>query len=312
MNLASAFPATNCVSRAIAATLVLVGLAFPPPMRAAQATPSSSPIAGQILAETTVASLPPSPSVVAFARLTLAKDVVLTDISVPGPELIAVESGVLHVVVAGEEDEAEEVEERVRRGGTPVAEAVATPSSGGFAFTLAPGDSIYVPGDVAHTIRNPGQSQAIFLAAAVTPQPASGVAASWPPGTANKLPRGVTIEPLDVGYATATSTTVPARFAINRLVGVTGKIMPRQQASGPELFVVEDGTLDIEVAEGTVVTRSSGSVNPQTTEANESAAPLAVQTTAGGAVLVQPGTIATLRSGASGPLTALIVTVLLA
>src|SRR3954447_10591686 len=105
----------------------------------AQATPVPFSVPGVVLAETTVASLPPAPLVVALSRLTLAPTAVFADLSVPGPQLIAVESGSLMVTMTGDEDEAEEIEGRVHRGGTPVAQGLATPTAGSFVFTLVPG-----------------------------------------------------------------------------------------------------------------------------------------------------------------------------
>jgi mannose-6-phosphate isomerase-like protein (cupin superfamily) len=211
----------------------------------------------------------------------------------------------------GDEDEEQEVQERVRRGGTPVAQELATPTEGQFVFILAPGDSLFVPGDTPHTIRNAAEQPAVFLAAAVTPQPASGVESTWPPGASDELPAGAVIEPLDVGYTAGTSTTAPARISLVRLSDVTSEIMARQQAGGPELFVVEDGTLEVDIVGGAVEKREADSDRSETIQVDESVAtPTGVQSVAGGAVLIQPGTIATVRPGAGGPVTVLILTVL--
>jgi quercetin dioxygenase-like cupin family protein len=280
---------------------------------AAQSEATPAPTSNQILAETTVAALPPPPSVVALVRITLAPAEELTDLSVAGPELIAVESGTLNVSMPGDEDEAEEVLERVRRGGTPVAEEAATPVevAGRFVFNLAPGDSLFVPGDTPHSIWNAAQEPAVFLAAAVTPQPASAGPPTWPPGSSDELPAGADIELLDVGYSAGTSTTAPAHIELVRMSGVTGEIMPRHQAGGPELFVVEDGTLEVDVVGGAVEVRDTTSSRSETIQVDESAAtPTGVLSVAGGAVLLQPGTIATIRNGTSAPLTVLVLTVL--
>jgi hypothetical protein len=276
----------------------------------AQATPTLSGDSGQVLAETTVASLPPAPSIVALSRLTLVSDVSISDISVPGPELIAVESGILTVSVPGDDDEADEIEGRVRRGGTPIAEGLATPTEGIFLFTLVPGDSLFVPGDTPHTVHSFGGEPAIFLVAAVTPQPADNVDSTWPPGTSETLPEGASIERLDVGYDVATSTLAPARIVLQRMVTSSNEIIPRQQAGGPELFVVERGALEVDVVSGTVDRRDALAAQSESIQADESAAtPTTVQTIEGGAVLIQPGTIAVVRS-ASGPITMLVLTVL--
>jgi hypothetical protein len=282
-------------------------------MGAAQSDATPQPASSQILAETTVAALPPPPSIVALVRITLAPAVELTDLSVAGPELIAVESGALTVSMPGEEEEAEEVMERLRRGGTPIAEEEATPVvvEGRFVFLLMPGDSLYVPGDTPHTIWNAAQLPAIFLAAAVTPQPATDVPLTWPPGSSDELLSGAEIEPLDVGYTAGTSTIAPAQIKLVRLTGVTGEIMPRHQAGGPELYVVEDGTLDVDVVGGAVDVRDPSADKSETVQVDESAAtPTTVQRLAGGVVLLQPGTIAIVRSGATGPLTVLVLTIL--
>ncbi len=276
----------------------------------AQATPTLSGESGQILAETTVATLPPAPSIVALSRLTLAPDVNISDISVPGPEFIAVESGILTVSVPGDDDEADEVEGRVRRGGTPVAEGLATPTEGIFLFTLVSGDSLFVPGDTPHTVHSVGAEPAIFLVAAVTPQPAGNVDSTWPPGSSEALPEGASVERLDVGYDVATSTLAPATIVLQRIVTSSKEIIPRQQAGGPELFVVEDGVLVVEVVSGTIERRDASAARAESTQADESAAtPTAVQTGAGGAVLIQPGTIAAIRS-TSESITMLVLTVL--
>jgi quercetin dioxygenase-like cupin family protein len=178
-------------------------------------------------------------------------------------------------------------------------------------FVLAPGDSLFVPGDTPHSIWNEAQEPAVFLAAAVTPQPASGGPATWPPGSSDELPQGAEIDPLDVGYTADTTTTAPAHIALIRLSSVTGEIMPRHQAGGPELFVVEDGTLEVDVVGGAVEVRDATSDRSETIQVDESAAtPTGVESVAGGAVLLQPGTIATVRNGTNAPLTMLVLTVL--
>jgi hypothetical protein len=278
---------------------------------AAPATPAVPGISEQLLAETTLASLPPPPAIVALSRLTLAPNGAMADISVAGSELISVESGSLEVSMPGDEDEAAEIESRVRRGGTPIAGGLATPSEGIFRFTLVSGDSIFVPGDTTHTIRNASSEEATLLAAAVTPQPASNEKSTWPPGAPDSLPEGVRVDQLDVGYAAAVSQSPPARMTLQRITGNSIDIMARHQAGGPELFVVEQGELEIDIESGTVVSKSSLADRPVTTQSDETAAaPATVRAGTGGAALIQTGTIAEVRKASAEPLTILVLTVL--
>jgi len=309
MGQAHTFQIPRCYPYFVTALFAFTWLIAPVRASATQATPSPSIISGQVLAETTVASMPPAPSVIALASLTLAKAAVLSDISVSGPELIAVETGSLTVTVPSDEDEADEVESRVRRGGTPVAQGLATPAEGIFVFTLVPGDSLFVPGDTPHTIRNVADVSSTLLAVAVTPQPAQTQAPTWPPGTSGKLPEGVDVQQFDVGYDIPTSTSTSARITLQRVSTESEILFPRQQAGGPELFVVERGELEIDIVSGAVVTRDATTNLPTPIQADESAAtPAAVPTKAGAAVLIQPGTIAVVKA-TTRPITTLVVTV---
>jgi len=288
----------------------IASLFVPNVSRASQSNATPAPSSTVLLAETAVATLPPPPSVVALARLTLAPGAEFSDVSVAGPELIAVESGTLTVTVAGEDEDAEEIAESVRRGSTPVPEASATPLDE-FTFALAPGDSMSIPGDNGHTMRNLKDAPTVFLTAAVTAQPATGIESAWPPGSTNPMPDGLTIEPLDVGYDNATSTTVPARITLNRVTGVTGDFIPRSQASGPELLVVEEGALEVQVESGQVLKSDAASGQTEVVQTDESAAtPTVLNVATTGSVLIQPGTISTVRAAGSGPVSLLTLTVL--
>jgi quercetin dioxygenase-like cupin family protein len=174
-----------------------------------------------------------------------------------------------------------------------------------------PGDSISIPGDNGHSLRNLTDTPTVFLVAAVTVQPATGNELVWPPGSSNPMPPGLKIEPLDVGYDNPTSTTVPARITLSRVTGVTGEFIPRSQAAGPELLVVDVGALEVHVESGQVLIRDPTDSQTEVVQTDESAAtPTLLNVATTGSVLFQPGTISTVRAVSSDPVSLLVLTVL--
>jgi quercetin dioxygenase-like cupin family protein len=301
----------SSIAAALASVVVLQGSTS---QAALDATPV--PLSAQSLADATVSALPPSPVVVALARFTFSASASFPSLMVSGPELIYVEAGTLTVRLPGDADEAEEMGDLVTRNATAAstsAQTPATPEDGQFEFTLNPGDSLRVPSDTPHDIRNRGEAMAVFLAAAITPQPARAATPSWPPdGSVGPIPGGIELQPLDVGYATGTvSLSGSARITLSRLTIPPGNELPRHQAGGPELVTVEAGKLAIAVEGGELEVRAAPTAPVEPIHAEESSTQATtIRLAANGAALIQPGTIVTERNAGEGQLVVLRLTVL--
>jgi hypothetical protein len=152
----------------------------------------------------------------------------------------------------------------------------------------------------------------VFLAAAVTPQPAQAATSSWPPdGSAGPLPAGIEVQPLDVGYASGTvAPSGVARFTLSRLAVAPGGEIPRHQAGGPELLSVEAGALALTVDGGEIAVRTSPTASVETVQSDESAPAAPIRLGANGAALIQPGTISTASNAGDDPLVVLRLTIL--
>ncbi len=312
----------------VACSFLIAATAAPISAQEATTGPSVTPgalpegITSEPLLRATLASLPPSPAIIAMARFTYDPGASFSNVTIPGPGLMTLESGTLSVQIYGEAEEeskeelAEEAEElaELLTPATPGTPKVEVLGPGIFAFTLHTGDQLVIPPDTRHEVRNEAGFAASLLAVAITPPAPEGGGPPWPPaGVApQELPPGVTMQLLDVGYGA--DTAVPsgqAQITLTRLTLAPGAGLPAHEAIGPELLAIEAGTLGLTSGreEQRVVRGGLAEELPGTAQAGGTATPATESTlTAGGATLVQPGATGAIQNIGHDPLVVLLLT----
>ncbi|MER3403856.1 MAG: hypothetical protein C4289_00660 [Chloroflexota bacterium] len=217
--------------------------------------PSVPGLSGQPLARVDLASLPPAPAILAFARFTYQPGAAFPHLEVPGPEVIVVEQGVLTVEVRGETDDASEVHDITELfvPAEPGRQSVQIAAPGQIRFTLLPGDRLLVPEDTPHTVANPGSGTAVYLAVAITPQPPSTSSPIWPPAGVEppSPPAGIAIDPLGPGYGVAAPLPEGAvQLRLDRVMLNAGSSAQNVPCAGTESWYVEAGKARIAVWQG--------------------------------------------------------------
>jgi mannose-6-phosphate isomerase-like protein (cupin superfamily) len=223
-------------------------------------------LSGQPLARVDLASLPPAPAILAFARFTYQPGAAFPHLEVPGPEVIVAEQGVLTVDVRGETDDASEVREMADLFVPAEAgrQSVQIAAPGQIRFTLLPGDRLLVPEDTPHSIANPGSVPAVYLAAAITPQPPSTSGPIWPPAGVGppSPPAGIAIEPLGAGYGVAARLPEGAvQLRLDRVMLNAGSSVQNVPCAGTESWYVEAGKARITIRQGqAIISQPSGAL----------------------------------------------------
>jgi hypothetical protein len=278
-----------------------------------------------LVTKAVVAELPAPPAILALVRMTINPGVQFTDLSVPGPTVLLVETGTLTVDMSGETDEDEQLEqlegfvERAPANGTPTptSDPVQIASVGIFRITLQAGDRLLIPSDWPHAMRNDTGTPISILAAAVTPpEPATGgpawpPAGAWPPG----LPDGVKVRSLDAGYRAVTDLprTDATEILVERVTLQSGTSLALGPGA-PHLLTVENGVLSVQCAAACPARHKDStstvpaSPSPVATGANGGTVTLA----SGESVLIPDAVQATISTDAgsgTGPVSLISVTV---
>ena len=290
-------PLTIALAVVTASTLLLIAAALaPPPLTAAVASPppmraSATPRADTTfttLAQSAVLTLPQSPvAVVDLARLIYAPGAGGRH-AVPGPSLLAVESGALTVQLAG-------------AGKFLPADGAATSATG--LVVLDAGDGMLLPLGTGAAITNAGAEPAVALAAGVVPSGVSGSRfgrvglarwdEAWSPGAV--------VQPLAGGWLVDAASR-PAAIALRR-VWVRPDDPVTLTAPGSLDLAVETGVLTLDVRGGLVWQQPPAGPNQVI------APPRAATLLPGDAALLQEEASVTLRNGGRSPLLVLALTV---
>jgi quercetin dioxygenase-like cupin family protein len=280
-----------------AATLLLTAAAIaPPPLpRAvaeapltamAVATPRAEP-AIMMLGQIAGVALPLTPAVIDLARLIYAPGAGGDRHALPGPLLLAVESGVLTVDL----------------GGTA---QLLSPDQvgpvGAGRFTLHAGDGLLLPLATSAAFSNGGSAPVVALAAGVFPTAptSSKLGHGAPPHWAEDWSPGATVQLLAVGWLVDT-TSGSAAIALRRLSLRPGEATPLT-APGSLVLAVETGALTLVLRQGLAWQHPLG---PDVWIAPGSDATLLPDNGA----LLQEGASVTLRNAGSGPVLVLALTV---
>jgi quercetin dioxygenase-like cupin family protein len=224
-------------------------------------------------------ALPPGPGVISLAHFSLDPHTDFPNVEVPGPEIIAVLSGMLTVRITGEPEELQGLLTPAESSTAP-APKPATPEPNLVVFTLAPGDQLVVPANIQHDIVNDEPLPAEFLAVALTPLPPKGPSPLWPPAGIGTpaLPPGVGIGLLDIGRDTPTAwPNGKTTIELWRATLAPGAVLATDEAGPVLLSATSDG--------------------------------LQLRLDAGDAVLVQTDGAATVRNTGTGPATLLLLAV---
>jgi hypothetical protein len=285
------------------ALLVTAATMTPLPLPGAiVSAPRSSPSAttaiddgGTALIQRQRIALPPAPLVVGLARLTYRPGANASNLAMPGPYLLVVESGV--------------VATHLESAGTLVRAAKTSQAVAGDAF-LHVGDCLLVPASTPASFTSAGGAPAMVIAAGVFPASLANIGlarsstssgqmvttrwnSDWSPGAA--------VEPLAGGWAIDLTAT-PATIGLERV-----NLRPGAQISLPaqevQALAVETGALTLGSDYGLVWLQHADGIDNWL---NPGA--MAVLLPAEGALL-QSGASATLRNDGSGPLQILILTV---
>jgi hypothetical protein len=289
-------PLTIALAVVTAATLLLMAASItPPPVTSAVTAPSPPPGSDVPRSDSELAllmraegvSLPPTPAVVDLARLTYAPGAGGHH-ALPGPLLLAVESGTLTVQLDG-------------MGQVQRAERTSQAAPG--MLVLRPGDALVLPTATGAAFANAGSQPVVALAAGVF---SSGVVASrfgrvglahW----AEDWSPGASVQPLAGGWLVDASPG-PATITLERVSVRPGDQVPLT-APGPADLAVETGALTLEARGGLVWQQHP--VGPNASVAPASAATLLP----GDAALLQEEASVSLRNAGSGPLLVLMLTV---
>jgi quercetin dioxygenase-like cupin family protein len=196
--------------------------------------------------EVVVDTLPDVPYIIGVARWSYQPGATY-ELTIPGPEVYAVESGSLSL----RSDEPI----TVLRGageGTAEIEEIATANVD---VTLRAGDHAVVPANATHTLRNDGDEALQFLNVVIFP--ASLAVPSWLADA--DLPNGISVRNLvsDVVAEPDIVPPPPVRILVDRATIPTGAILPPPSTADYELVFVEAGHLEV-VVDGRVESRGAG------------------------------------------------------
>jgi hypothetical protein len=305
-------PLTIALALVTAGTLLMTAAAIvPPPLTVAITAPGlahdaiPSPRAASAdaalvgtntstLVQTARAILPPAPTVVDLARLTYAPGMGGARRTLPGPLLLAVETGALEVQLGGPGQ---------------LVHADDPPAIVEGPFTLVAGDSLALPAATAAAFRNAGTVPAVALAAGVFPaEVAEGLVHGRDPlnhpdrvgWVADGSPEA-SVQPLAGGWLIDTPRG-PVPLELRRMSLRPGESVPLT-TSGAMALVVETGALTLVVGGGLVWLQ-----HPDGGDAWIAPASDATLLPDDGALLQSRAT-ATLRNAGSGPLLVLALTV---
>jgi hypothetical protein len=198
----------------------------------------------QPLARITVEKLPPAPLFAALSRVRYDSRAAQPSRSRPGPALEHVESGRMELEATGGLT--------VLRGPPGTASQPEIINQGTL-VTLSPGDSIFIAGGTAVSVRNAGEEPGNALIVEISSADDKGQELT------NPVPiQGVTTQPLASAVATAV-TTDQAVIELGRLTLAVGAKISSESApgvvgprAGPELVAIESGTFGLKVSTGEV------------------------------------------------------------
>jgi hypothetical protein len=234
--------------RAIAVGCLLIQLMSVPVVRAEDptSTPTADNVTSQTIAGETFVNPATTPVFVALARYILPPGTSITSGETTGPRLIYVESGQLSIQSSADD-----------RGYLRATDAPpwADSSSGKGADLVLPAGTHYqlVIADTAFDFANEGARAATFLDAIVF---ASAPTSIVPYTTMD----GVVVDPLVV----AVGVTVPSRsidLEVARVELGANAALDLPTSTGPRLFVIESGTLQIANETGAITYSSSAGLN---------------------------------------------------
>jgi quercetin dioxygenase-like cupin family protein len=281
-----------------AATLLLTAAAIaPPPVPAAVAAPPLPATAVATLrAETSITTLgqtagvalPLTPAVVDLARLIYAPGASGPRRALPGPLLLAIESGALTVDLGG-------AAQRLRP------DRVTTVAAG--ELTLRAGDGLVLPLAISAAVHNDGPVPVVALAAGVFPAGAAAwiMGRSGPARWADDWSPGATVQPL-VGGWLVDPPSGPAVIALRRLF-IRPEASGPLTAKGPVVLAVEAGAPRMVAERGSVWRQPPDGPDAWLDSASE-----VTLLPDDGALLHEESSV-TLRNEGSGPALVLVLTV---
>ena len=228
---------------------------------------------------------------IALERREFAPDATWSGEVTGGPVVIIGQSGSMTVSVDGSDTPALLVHKPLP-GGTQASE----PIGDGVIATLVPGDLLVLPQATRFTAGNWGPAVAAILLLTLDVPAVPGGAQ-----TADALPPGgVTRSPQALGPAAAISPSAVVR--VGRMTLGPGTELPSHPAAGPELLVVEGGTLVLTADQELAWVRHGS--DPESSGTHLASVEM------GDGATVSPGAVATYRNASQAPVTVLLLTIL--